>query len=98
MRLYDAMPARGVSRVLREQIVRSGTSVGAHYREATRGRSHAEFAAKLNAGLMELGETAYWLELTEGAGVFTERQLSLLKDETYQLTAILVTMIKRSKE
>ena len=97
IKLYNALPARGVGRVLGDQILRSGTSVGAHYREAIRGRSPAEYAAKLNAGLMELEETLYWLELIEHSGVVTATKLTALIDETDQLTAILVSLIKRSK-
>jgi four helix bundle protein len=78
-------------------MLRSGTSVGAHYREATRSRSTAEFTAKLNAGLMELEETLYWLELIEQSGFIVSKKLAQLKDETGQLTAIFVAMIKNAK-
>jgi len=97
IKLYDAMPTRGVSRVLRDQIVRSGTSVGAHYRESIRSRSTAEYIAKMNAGLMELEETLYWLELIEGASIIAVRKLALLKKETDELSAILVSLIKQRK-
>jgi len=95
--LYDSLGSRGVARVLGDQILRSGTSVGAHYREAIRSRSAAEYAAKMNAGLMELEETLYWLELLEHAGIITPKKLAALKDETDQLTAILVSLIKKAK-
>jgi four helix bundle protein len=97
IRLYEALPSRGVGRVLGEQVLRSGTSVGAHYREALRARSTAEYTAKLNAGLMELEETLYWLELLEESGVVSAAKLASLVDETDQLTAILVTVIKNAK-
>ncbi len=97
IRLYDSLGTRGVARVLGDQVLRSGTSVGAHYREGIRSRSSAEYAAKLNAGLMELEETLYWLELIEHSGVMTPAKLSFLKDETDQLTAILVSLIKKVK-
>lgn len=95
--LYNAMPMRGVGRVLRDQIVRSGTSVGAHYREGIRSRSPSEYVAKMNAGLMELEETLYWLELIEDACVIPATKLAALKTETGELTAILVSLIKRRK-
>ncbi len=95
--LYDALPRRGVGRVLGDQIIRSGTSVGAHCREAIRSRSAAEYAAKLNAGLMELEETLYWLELLDESKVVSTSRLAGLKDESLQLTAIFVALIKRSK-
>jgi len=97
IKLYNALPGRGSGRVLGNQILRSGTSVGAHYREAIRARSAAEYAAKMNGGLMELEETLYWLELLEYSGVIAAKKLTALKDETHQLTAILVSLIKKSK-
>ena len=97
IKLYDALPKRGAGRVLGDQILRSGTSVGAHYREAIRSRSPSEYAAKMNGGLMALEETLYWIELIEYAGIITSEKLAPLKDETDQLTAILVSLIKRAK-
>jgi four helix bundle protein len=97
IKLYDSLATRGVARVLGDQILRSATSVGAHYREAIRGRSAAEYAAKINAGLMELEETLYWLELLDHSGVTPPGKLTALMDETDQLTAILVTLIKKAK-
>jgi four helix bundle protein len=89
---------RGATRVLAAQLLRSGTSVGAHYREAIRSRSSAEYVAKMNGGLMELEETLYWLELLEHSGIVSTIKLTALKDETDQLTAILVSLIKKAKK
>ena len=97
IKLYDSLPTRGAGRVIGEQVLRSGTSVGAHYREAIRSRSSAEYAAKINAGLMELEETLYWLELLEHSGIVRMGRLTSLMDETDQLTAIMVTLTKKSK-
>ncbi|HXH39994.1 MAG TPA: four helix bundle protein [Thermoanaerobaculia bacterium] len=97
MKLYGTLPRRGASRVLGDQVLRSGTSVGAHYREAIRSRSPAEYAAKMNAGLMELEETLYWLELLEYSGIVAAKKLTGLTDESNQLTAILVSLIKKAK-
>jgi four helix bundle protein len=59
----DKLPKNTVAQVLGKQVLRSGTSVGANYREAHRGRSKAEFIAKVGDSLRELEETADWLEL-----------------------------------
>jgi four helix bundle protein len=62
MRLFAALPKSVESQVLGKQLLRAGTSVGAHYREANRARSDAEFVSKLDTALAELEETLYWLE------------------------------------
>jgi four helix bundle protein len=63
VRLYCALPKTTEAQVLGKQVLRSGTSIGAHYREAMRARSPAEFVSKIEGGLQELEETSYWLEL-----------------------------------
>ena len=63
IRLYSKLPNSSEAQVIGKQLLRSGTSVGAHYREATRARSTAEFVSKLGGGHQELEETSYWLEL-----------------------------------
>jgi len=78
--------------------LRSGTAVGANYREANRARSKAEFIAKMGDCLKELDETAYWLELLVEAVIVPEPRLLPLSDETGQLIAIFVTIINRAKQ
>src|SRR5436309_16087929 len=63
VRLYCSLPKTTEAQVLGRQLLRSGTSVEAHYREAMRARSVAEFISKVEGGLQELEETSYWLEL-----------------------------------
>lgn len=96
--LFSALAPGTVCQVLGKQVLRSGTSVGAHYREATRARSDAEFISKLEGPLQELDETAYWLELLVEAKVVEPHRLTPLQDEANQLIAILVTCVKRAKE
>jgi four helix bundle protein len=97
MKLCDALPRRGSARIIRDQMLRSGTSFGAHYREAIRSRSSAEYVSKLNTGLMELEETLYWIELLEHGAIVKPKRLTSLKNETDELTAILVSLIKKAK-
>src|SRR3989442_290119 len=68
IRLYSALPQRGATLVLGNQILKSGTSVGAHYREAQRAKSNADFISKVEGSLQELDETTYWLELLGDSG------------------------------
>jgi four helix bundle protein len=83
--------------VIGKQLLRSGTSVGAHYREAQRLKSNADFVSKIEGGLQELDESGYWLELLEGAGIVSKEMLVPLCKETDELTAILVTIVKKIK-
>ena len=98
IRMYAALPKNDtVAQVLGKQVLRSGTSVGANYREASRGRSKAEFTAKIGDCLKEIEETAYWLELLVESGIVPTAKMAELLDETNQLTAILTTINKKSK-
>ncbi len=98
IRLFAALPKTVEAQVIGKQILRSGTSVGANYREAYRGRSRAEFIAKTGDSLRELEETAYWLELLAEGGVVQAVQLADLQNECNELIAIFVTIIKRTKK
>jgi four helix bundle protein len=97
IRMYSALPKDPVSQVLGKQVLRSGTSVGANYREASRGRSKAEFAAKVGDCLKEIAETEYWLELLVDAGCVAAGKMAELLDETRQLIAIFTTIDKKAK-
>ena len=97
IRMYSALPKDPVAQVLGKQVLRSGTAVGANYREANRGRSKAEFIAKMGDCLKELDETEYWLELLVESATVTQSKLSSLLDETGQLTAIFITIINKAK-
>jgi len=97
IRLYVSLPKDTVSQVLGKQMLRSGTSVGANYREANRGRSKAEFISKMGDSLRELEETAYWLELLTDERIVRRAKMELLLDETSQLNAIFTTIIKKSR-
>jgi len=97
VRMYSALPKTTEAQVLGKQVLRSGTSVGANYREAQRARSKAEFIAKIGDCLKELDETAYWLELLSESATVPPARLSSLQDECCQLLAIFTTISKKSK-
>jgi four helix bundle protein len=92
------LPKTTEAQVLGKQALRSGTSVGANYREATRARSTAEFVSKVGVGLQELEETDYWLELLADSDIVPEARLTDLRNELNELTAILVSSIKTAKK
>ena len=96
--MFSVIPKTTEAQILGKQVLRSGTSVGANYREAYRGRSKAEFIAKCGDSLRELEETAYWLELLVDGNMMPAQKLSALRQECDELIAIFVTIVKRSKE
>jgi four helix bundle protein len=97
VRMYSSLPKSTEARILGKQVLRSGTSVGANYREASQGRSKAEFIAKMGDCLKELEETTYWFELLIDGNILPENKLSDLLQESKELTAIFVTIIKKTK-
>ena len=97
IRMFTALPRNDVARVLGKQVLRSGTSVGANYREAYRARSSSEFISKLGDCLKELEETAYWLELLEESGTVPARKMAALLQEANELLAIFTASSKTAK-
>ena len=95
---YASLPKSTLAQVLGKQLLRSGTSVGANYREANQGRSRAEFLAKMGDCLKELSETDYWLELLIAEDLGDRDGSKDLLQETRELTAIFTTIIKNTKQ
>src|ERR1700681_1034003 len=98
VRMFSGLPKTTEAQVLGKQVLRSGTSIGANYREAYRARSRAEFISKCGDSLRELEETLYWLELLVDAGCVRSEKLDPLRQECDELIAIFVTILKRSKD
>jgi four helix bundle protein len=98
VRLFAALPKTTEAQVLGKQLLRCGTSVGAHYREASRARSDAEFVSKMNGGLAELEEAGYWLELLADSEILPPARLAELRAEADELMAIFVTCAKNAKQ
>ena len=89
LKLADSLPRTASGRALAGQIVRSGTSVAANYRAAGKGRSKAEFIAKLGIAEEEADETQFWLELIIESGIVPATRLEPLLQEARELTAII---------
>ncbi len=98
VRMYASLPKTVEAQVIGKQVLRSGTSVGAQYREAKRARSTAEFTSKIESGMQELDETLYWLELLADSGIVPAPRLSDLRNEANELLAIFVTSVKTAKQ
>jgi four helix bundle protein len=97
IKLYQGLPKTGEAQVLGKQVLRSGTSAGAQYREACRGKSPADFVNMMGGALKELDETAFWLELLVEGGIVPVAKLGDLQKETDELIAIFVSSINTSK-
>ncbi len=99
IRFYCTLPKNRMEcQVIGKQLLRSGTSVAANYREASRARSNAEFVSKIELCVQEADETTLWLELLrEDCGIVSEQLVELL-DESNQLISIFVTMSKNVKK
>jgi len=99
IRFYVSLPRqREEVRVLGRQLLRSGTSVAAHAREASRARSDAEFCSKLDGLLQEADESALWLELLhEDCGIVGE-QIDHLLEETNEILAVFTTIVAKVRK
>jgi four helix bundle protein len=89
LKLVAALPKTTEGRAIGSQLVRSGTSVGANYRAACRGRSKAEFIAKLGTVEEEADESAYRMELIVDGGLLMKNKVDALRQEACELTAIM---------
>src|ERR1035437_7875120 len=99
IRLYVKLPKdREEVRVLGKQLLRSGTSVPAHVREASRARSDDEFVSKLGGALQEADESSLWLELLREECGIDAGLTQPLESESSELTAIFTTMINKTKD
>ena len=97
IRCAEALPKTVTGRVIANQLVRCGTSVGANYRAALRARSTADFINKIGVVLEEADETAFWLELIIEARLLPEKQVAALLKEANELTAIFAASHKTTK-
>lgn len=89
LKLVDALPNTVAGRVIANQIMRSGSSVGANCRAACRARSNAEFISKLGTVLEESDETEFWLELIMEGELIPKDKVETLKKKAEEITAIM---------
>jgi four helix bundle protein len=97
IRLVAALPKEPAGDILGRQILKSGTSIGANYREALRASSRKHFTSTIEIVLREADETRYWLQLLAESGMLSQRRLGPLMKECDELIAIFVATTKSSK-
>ncbi|KXK16176.1 MAG: 30S ribosomal protein S23 [Chloroflexi bacterium OLB14] len=98
IKLYTSLPKTTEAQVLGKQVLRSGTSIGAHYREGHRAKSDADIVHKFETALQELDETDFWLELLIKSEIVPAKKLESLIKETNELIAIFTTIVTKIKK
>ncbi|PIR93568.1 four helix bundle protein [Candidatus Falkowbacteria bacterium CG10_big_fil_rev_8_21_14_0_10_43_10] len=97
IKLVKALPKTADGRTIGNQLIRSGTSVGANYRAVCRARSTAEFISKLGIVVEEADESGFWLEIIIESGLMKKELIKPLLKETEEIISIMVSSIKSAK-
>jgi four helix bundle protein len=97
IKLTSALPRGRAGDVVGRQLLKSGTSIGANWREACRASSKRHFITTTEICLREADETLYWLELLSESNVIKASRLAPMMDECNQLVAIFATTVKNAK-
>lgn len=96
-KLAECLPKTKIAEIIGNQLIRSGTSIGANYRSACRARSHSEFIAKMGVVVEEADETIYWLELLSELHLAPHSNIEGMLNEANELTAIFSSSHKTAK-
>ncbi len=97
LKLTAALPKTVEARVIQNQLARAGTSVAANYRASCRGRSRAEFIAKMGTVIEEADECCFWMELIVEGKILSENKVNMLLQEANELTAIMTASRKTAQ-
>ena len=97
IRFLQSLPKNYLGEAMGRQLLKSGTSIGANYREANRAESKADFIHKLAIAEKEASETVYWLELMLEAGIGANQEATKLTQEAKELLAIFTAAGRTSK-
>jgi len=97
IRLAESLPDSPTARVIRNQILRCGSSVGANHRAACRAKSKPDFVSKMGTVEEEADETIYWMELLVDSGIVNRRRVAALMSEADQILSIVIASIKTAK-
>jgi four helix bundle protein len=97
IKLSTSLPDTAESKVIRNQITKSGTSIGANYREANRSRSKADFSNKIKICESEASETKYWLEIIDDLNWADAKRIKVITEEATEILAIFTSISKTLK-
>ena len=95
--LVESLPKNQTAQILGRQLLRAGTSVGVNYRAAVRGKSRADFIAKMGIVEEECDEAIYWIEMLVDSGSVKSSAIADLIDEGNQILSIVVASIKTAR-
>ncbi len=97
IKLVESLPNTQTANIVGKQLLRCGTSVGANYRAACRGKSRADFVSKLGIVEQEADEVIYWIEILIKSDLIKHSKVENLLDETKQILAIIVSSINTAR-
>ena len=97
VRLYKALPYALANQMMGNQVLRSGTSIGAQVAEASFAKSRADLVSKLQGALQESEETHYWLTLIDETAIFPAARMKNIISESKEITAIIAAIIGKSQ-
>lgn len=98
IKLVEALPKTRTGNIIAAQLIRSATSVGAHYRAACRARSVPDFISKMGVTLEEADEVVYWMEVIVESGMQSEKRVSALMKEGNELVSIFVASLNTAQK
>jgi four helix bundle protein len=97
IRLAESLPNTPTAKVIKNQMLRCGSSVGANYRAACRAKSKPDFVSKMGTVEEEADESIYWMELLIDAEIVTRSRIADLLDEADQILSIVISSIKTAR-
>ena len=98
VKLHGILKERKCEFKIAEQLLKSGTSIGANINEAVQGQSRGDFVSKMNIALKEAFETDYWLELFHRTSYLTKEEYESIISDCIELKKILISIVKTTKE
>ncbi len=96
VRLYQYLQQDKKEFVIAKQLLKSGTSIGANVKEAVRGQSKADFAAKMNIALKEASETEYWIDILHETDYINDKEFVSINNDLIEISKLLTSIVKTS--